>query len=408
VATMQANEHKLFDRAAMIEAASHSLRQQMRVRDRPRSKGSLHGMRDLGSPGEAPQQETSRRRTHSAENKYRIVQRESAEQILSASSPSALDSYPAEDEPGSTVSNGSGPSLDDAPPLGELKRPMSRKNAVSLAAGLGACSTPGKMTDAFEQQKTRQPIPIESWGPRPPSRHRLPPNAALLDVSLLGAPAAHKDRESKLSASRSRSEPGLQRPSSKAGSDSVTEKTTSWAAARYPAPLGGSHHSSHGLSEPRNRERQLSRGGWASPRSANVQPGGNGFSKSMSDAQLRRDVLASRQAALQSGSWAAQVDSVGMLEISGSNVSQSRPRPLSGTKAVSVEDVEADQDLVVRTSSFRRDQPPAQVVVNRSSVQKKDRGDGRQRGTRDGLLRGRQSPHSYSSLDVGFLSLFAL
>merc|ERR1719215_1832923 len=26
------------------------------------------------------------------------------------------------------------------------------------------------MSDAFEQRRTRQPIPIESWGPRPPSR----------------------------------------------------------------------------------------------------------------------------------------------------------------------------------------------------------------------------------------------
>lgn len=30
------------------------------------------------------------------------------------------------------------------------------------------------MTDAFEQKKTRQPIPVESWGPRPPSRAGLP------------------------------------------------------------------------------------------------------------------------------------------------------------------------------------------------------------------------------------------
>ena len=31
-----------------------------------------------------------------------------------------------------------------------------------------------RMTDAFEQRKTRQPIPVESWGPRPPSRAGLP------------------------------------------------------------------------------------------------------------------------------------------------------------------------------------------------------------------------------------------
>merc|ERR1719253_2264478 len=64
--------------------------------------------------------------------------------------------------------------VDDAPHYAEepLRRPSSRKKdpSASAAAGLGAFSSPVKLTDAFEQRKTRQPIPVESWGPRPPSR----------------------------------------------------------------------------------------------------------------------------------------------------------------------------------------------------------------------------------------------
>merc|ERR1719259_740766 len=67
----------------------------------------------------------------------------------------------------------------------ELKRPQSRKKdpSASAAAGLGAFSGPARVTDAFGEasRKTRQPIPVESWGPRPPSRAGLPQKAGPLD-----------------------------------------------------------------------------------------------------------------------------------------------------------------------------------------------------------------------------------
>jgi hypothetical protein len=438
---MQAKDHKVLDRAAMIEAASRSLRQQMRVRDRPRSKG-FHDTRDAKDPGalsEPLQQETSRRRIHSAENKYRMIasQREGAENVQSASS-SALDSYPAEEEQGPTGTNVAG--TQDVHPLGELKRPMSRKKvpSASAAAGLGACSNPIKMTDAFEQRKMRQPIPVESWGPRPPSRHRLPPHATLLDVSLLAAPVVDEERvEQKLitsGASRCRSEPGREsgsgRPDSKAGRDSVVS-STKWAAARYPGPLVGPHHSSQGLSDPRRSRKAKD---WGSPEDLGIfgvsgvtgarSPNGQQLAKSLSGvfdhhSSEFRERISDRDMTRQSGSWAAHVDTAGALEVSGhsalgdhrSEVWMCSPgsghllpnRKSRHPEAVSVEDVEAEQDL--RTNMFRKDAPPG-VIVTRSSTQKKDRVDVR-RGRDDRLSRGRNTPFS-TSLDVDFLSLFAL
>lgn len=454
---MQAKEHKVLDRAAMIEAASRSLRQQMRARDRPRSKGSLHDTRDPGAVADPPEQpETSKRRIHSAENKYRMVQRpDSAAGVQNQSaSSSALESYQAEEEPGQTVTSTSGPGLEDVPPLGELKRPMSRKKvpSASAAAGLGACSNPVKMENAFEQRKTRQPIPIESWGPRPPSRHRLPPNATLLDVSLLDAPLGAEERvEPKLmqatGTNRSRSEPNGResvqgRPRSSAGSESVSS-STKWAAARYPGPLGGQHHSTQGLNEPRRgRKAPLDmRRGTPGPEDLGIlgvsgmpgtrSPNGQ-LQKSLSgvfdhhSSEFRDRMSAQAQAAAHSGSWAAHVDTAGALEVSGSALGEDKnlwlmsspgshsiptrkSRP-SHPEAVSVEDVEADQDpLNRRTPMYQgpRDTPP-QVIVTRSSAQKKERGDMR-RGRDDRLMRGRQSSMPFStSLDVDFLSLFAL
>merc|ERR1719313_1759164 len=170
--------------------------------------------------------------------------------INQSASSGALEAYLAQedDEPGDAVTNnsgrtttsGSGPGLDEVPRLGELKRPMSRKKvpSASAAAGLGACAFGvGKVTDAFEQRKTRQPIPVESWGPRPPSRtstRRLPPNTTLLDLSLLTQPGDEDRGEPKLhaatGASRSRSEGGVTRESASGRPSSGTK----WAAARYP------------------------------------------------------------------------------------------------------------------------------------------------------------------------------
>lgn len=436
---MQEHEHKLLDRAAMIEAASRSLRQQMRARDRPRSRGSIANREAVaGAVSEAPQ-ETSQRRIHSAENKFRMVShRDGVENNHSASS-GALESYQAEEEPGDAVTNSpfgvsspTGAAHDDIPPLGELKRPMSRKKvpSASAAAGLGACAfSQSKMTDAFEQRKTRQPIPIESWGPRPPSRtsrHRLPPNT-LLDMSLLATPGDEDRGESKLNAatgaSRSRSEPGREsssgRPSSRAGTESVTS-STKWAAARCPVSLGGQHHSALGLNDPRRGRKA---GG--SPQDLGVfgvsgtrSPNGQQLSKSLSG------VFDQRQAAvrLDGGSWAAHVDTAGALEVSGSALGDQNnlwlgTPPLGMRKsrhpeAVSVEDVEADQDVFGSRTALRRDSSPqvAQVIVTRSSAQKKDRGEVR-RVRDDRLARGRQRNDSTpfkTSLDVDFLSLFAM
>merc|ERR1719313_1661815 len=80
-------------------------------------------------------------------------------------------------------------SLEDPSHLGDLKRPLSRKKdpSASASAGLGAFSSPQPMTGAFEQNKKRQPIPVESWGPRPPSRKGLPPKATpLLEILPAG------------------------------------------------------------------------------------------------------------------------------------------------------------------------------------------------------------------------------
>merc|ERR1740139_383906 len=51
-----------------------------------------------------------------------------------------------------------------------MKRPLSRKKDPSAAVGLGELAGPARVTDAFEVRKMRQPIPVESWGQRPPSR----------------------------------------------------------------------------------------------------------------------------------------------------------------------------------------------------------------------------------------------
>mmetsp|Transcript_55333 Transcript_55333/g.86070 ORF Transcript_55333/g.86070 Transcript_55333/m.86070 type:complete len:463 (+) Transcript_55333:175-1563(+) len=461
---MQAREHKVMDRAAMIEAASWSLRQQMRMtRDRPRSKGSLHDVRDPSAsalPGagvngasETIPPESSRRRIHSAENKHRVISAvRDVPETQSASTPT-LESYVAEEE--TTVPSTSGLGLEDVPSLGELKRPMSRKKvpSASAAAGLGACSNPVKMTDAFEQRKMRQPIPIESWGPRPPSRgvaHRLPPKGTLLDVSLLVAPVVDEERgDSKLIASganRSRSEGAVSsavgRPGSKAGTESVPSST--WAAARYtPA---------QGLSELRRGRKGKD---WGAPEELGIfgvsgtrsPTHGQQLTKSLSGvfdhhSSEFRDAMA-RQAASHTASWASHVDTAGTLEVSGcglgtekglwllsncSPVGSVGPQPLPLRKcrhpeAVSVEDVEADQDFGgLRPGAFRRDTPP-QVIVTRSSQPKKDRGDARRlrdkgnpgtptvpdsRGRDERSLRSRQSSIPFpTSLDVDFLSLFA-
>eukprot|EP00929_Paragymnodinium_shiwhaense_P036251 TRINITY_DN1944_c2_g1_i1.p1 TRINITY_DN1944_c2_g1~~TRINITY_DN1944_c2_g1_i1.p1 ORF type:complete len:642 (+),score=117.98 TRINITY_DN1944_c2_g1_i1:135-2060(+) len=114
----------------------------------------------------------------------------------------------------------------------DLKRPLSRKKdpSASAAAGLGAFSSPARpITDAFEQRKTRQPIPVESWGPRPPSRHGptpgLPPKAAPLNDAAL-------DEETRHVSAPSRARPnGSAEEDIRPGSRTKVVSDT-WAAAR--------------------------------------------------------------------------------------------------------------------------------------------------------------------------------
>lgn len=339
---------------------------------------------------------------------------------VAPTSSSALDNYAADEEP--TPQALSNPAPEEVfPQLGELKRPMSRKKVPSASGGLGlgACSSPLKITDAFEQRKMRQPIPnYECWGPRPPSRHRLPPKASLLDVTL--------DEESKIiatGAARSRSEGAVSstvgRPGSKAGTDQVVSGT--WAAARYSPNMS--------LTETRRGRKAKD---WSAPEDLGIfgsgtrSPNGQQLSKSFSSVfehhtnEFRERVAEQRQASNHAGSWASHVDNPSDLEVSGlglgggnlwlyspvNSVGTNERRKNRHPESVSVEDVEADQDLGSRVSSFRRDVNP-QVIVTRSSQPREKQST--RRGRDERLMRGRQGSMPFgTSLDVDFLSLFAL
>lgn len=465
---------RIIDRAAMIEAASRNLRQQMgRQRDRPHSKGSFHdahsstfaassASNDLRARAPASSEQrsmdNSQRRIRSAENDHRIfvqsqppgVPREStpvSASMASSQPSSALDNYPVEDESSQQYF-----AFEDIP-SGDLKRPLSRKKdpSASAAAGLGAFSSPVKMTDAFEQKKSRQPIPVESWGPRPPSRHGA--KAAGLDASALveeerGVPMQHP-----VANARSRSETG---PTSGVGG--------TWAAARY-APMHdarrGRDRKTRNRSSPEDLGSNLGIFGTNSMgRSPSSQQLAKSFSGVLDHSIPEKDVLTSPTSFISgslgqdAGSWASHVnDGNGPLEVSGlslsdaatpwSNASASASgaapwsnasgsasasgatpwpssptgggSPLGGSpptrkgarqsETVSVEDVEGDVDGVF-AHSFRRDATPPQIIVTRSSQQKKDRGDsrrGREERTRE---RAKSMPFS-TGLDPDFLRLFA-
>jgi len=182
------------DRAAMIEAASQTLRQQIArggLRERPRSKGQSGTRGSLsqaaeGSLGSPRYPEHAVRRIRSAENQHRILA-ESREGTAEA--PQMLDRYTSDEDLDEDLDLSHNPEFEDAPSfqdLQEFKRPCSRKKdpSASAAAGLGAFAGPSHMTDSFGQRKARQPIPVESWGPRPPSRAGPPQKATLKDLSF--------------------------------------------------------------------------------------------------------------------------------------------------------------------------------------------------------------------------------
>jgi hypothetical protein len=480
------------DRAAMIEAASRSLRLQMAkgaARERPRSKGSLHdgsrgssGVEALGAvQGGEPlhSAENAQRRIRSAENQHRMVSSASRDgrprdpmaasgpiATISHVPPAALDINAEDDldedvQPGATASpaaavlsgieDGPGPFPHDF--AQELKRPLSRKKdpSASAAAGLGAFSGPARMTDAFEQRKTRQPIPVESWGPRPPSRAGLPgaQKAAPLDEGL-----ADVDPKILLEQTRGRggvggggsSSSNVRPGGAKTAGDQAAKPSGTWAAAR--AEPGGTwaaaRAESRVQSETRNRGRDrrgvVSRGNgpeaYTSPTELGVFGYGTGapsqrLSKSLSGVfdhhntpfKEQRGGTASWTGSPFAGStssWSPQVDPVGTLEVSGSGLLEPAGGPWGtpgdslqggspptrkggrpGADGVSVEDVEAESEL--GGPHYRRDSTPPQVIVTRSS-QMKTRGNVRR--TTDPRQGGQPMPFT-TSLDVDFLSLFA-
>lgn len=370
---MQASERHV-DRAAMIEAASRSLRQHSgRPRDRPRSKGSAQ---ERTSDPARPCSE--RTEIHSA-----------------VSSGFISDAFEE--------------SFEDAPHM--FKRPLSRKKdpSASAAAGLGAYASPAKVTDAFEQRKARQPIPMESWGPRPPSRHGHTAKASPLTADLcdqddsgLGSPGVASsgwvDGSSNSPAAR---------PSTAGHGDT-------WAAARDSK--GGDRR------RDRKSKSSLSGGlddgisGASSPNHEIVGSLGGNFGLGLGF-DLERE---------SPTSWASFVEP-GALEVSSDGLramaaaAAARPGTPGGTGScgstrgsrkvhhdpVSVEEVDSDTDFSPYNHHVhRREATPPQVIVTRSS-QRKDRGESRGREQKERRGHNGKAMPFTTNLDKDFLSLFA-
>eukprot|EP00927_Polykrikos_kofoidii_P023973 TRINITY_DN21894_c0_g1_i1.p1 TRINITY_DN21894_c0_g1~~TRINITY_DN21894_c0_g1_i1.p1 ORF type:complete len:453 (-),score=72.54 TRINITY_DN21894_c0_g1_i1:600-1958(-) len=451
----------------MLEGSSKVSRQQQygtRARDRPHSKGSLRGgnegsfteaswppspCQELETVGVAPETAVHRRiYSASSEQGYTPVSpsRPGASPIHSDDADDGLIALPFD-------------GVMDFEDVKDLKRPLSRKKdpSASAAAGLGALSSPARVTDAFEQRKMRQPIPIESWGPRPPTRHGGLPNKVLQSPSL----ESTLDDESKMiPSSRNRVAvdagvaPNVHRPSSKTGGDAVIGSKVvggMWAAARADNARGASELQARGQSETRRiREKKDSPAfaGSRSPSQTMSKSLSNVFERNVSQQEAEIDRLY--------GTWATGdiVDGLRSPELSGLGESispvaaswLSSPAGSSGApptrkgqrnsfvEAVSVEDVEGDLDMGLHVKSYRRDVISPQVIVTRSATGKKNAESRRNRDQRVGRERGvggaggearaggvpvgtggggggvsgeRQNTPFPTSLDPGFLSLFA-
>eukprot|EP00930_Biecheleria_cincta_P059043 TRINITY_DN44811_c0_g1_i1.p1 TRINITY_DN44811_c0_g1~~TRINITY_DN44811_c0_g1_i1.p1 ORF type:complete len:458 (+),score=62.72 TRINITY_DN44811_c0_g1_i1:220-1593(+) len=455
--------HEPLDRAAMIEAASRSLRQQLHagnVRDRPRSKGSLHDGKDSALHGLASWQEQSvpveemrsehaQRRIRSADNQHRTTVAASRDALAAdalVSPSSALDNYEYDVD---VDNHALVPGDEDAPiwtqdfrPDNEIKRPLSRKKdpPSSAAAGLGAFSGPARMTDAFEQRKTRRPIPVESWGPRPPSRAGMPQKASAADCladAFVGAPS--RGSGAGLGISRTSSKVGgamgeqdkgsrssslvtskQSRGSNKAGSKQMLGAKVgrgTWAAARP---------------DPRDLSGGLNLGVFGCGTRAPAQQ----LTKSLSGVFDSHAAMGSR---VSDSRPVSSADAVGDLEVSGYGLEhehgstamgwpgspaqscgtsppvrhRGRQSSMSRTEPMQMEDVEADPDLSLHANSWRpSDAAPVIVTRSQSHVHvRRDRAE--QRAPRDRGAPGRQAaerersmPFS-TSLDVDFLNLFA-
>lgn len=475
------------DRAAMIEAASRSLRQQMHAgRDRPRSKGSLHdgkeaaaALQGLGiwqdqqQQGAAPVEEFSsghaQRRIRSADNQHRTTvaaaSRETRDTDAIVSPSSALDNYTYDvDEDNHALVPGAEDGLiwtQDFRPDHDIKRPASRKKdpPASAAAGLGAFSGPSRMTDAFEQRKTRRPIPVESWGPRPPSRAGMP-QKAVADDSRADAFAGTPSRGSGagLSISRTNSKIGTlgsERSEQDKGTGSrssslVTSKQgragTKTGSKQMPGSKVGRGAGTGTWAAARPDQRDLSGGLSLGVFGCGTRAPPQQLTKSLSGVFDSHAPMGSR---VPDNRPASSADAVADLEVSGYGLDHEHgsttntaigwpgsppagaqscgtsPTPptrhrgrqcsMSRTEPMQMEDVEADPDLSLHANFRRTGGDEAPVIVTRSQSNVNLRSGTGPRVSRDrgassrpaaAADRERSMPFS-TSLDVDFLNLFA-
>lgn len=459
------------DRAAMIEAASRSLRQQMNngaARDKPCSKNSFPdgalGTLSSGSAGwqgmpadEPRSAENAQRRIRSAENQHRMVSAgrdvpPMSSTVVSTPSTSALDNYPLEDDVDDDPAASTTPREDGVTRMfptdfhQELKRPSSRKKdpSASAAAGLGAFAGPSSMTDAFEQRKLRQPIPVESWGPRPPSRGGMPQKAsAPLDAGLGDVLLSTPSRASGSGSSvrRPSSKVGEQapgsRPSSKVGgeqalgSSNVTGGT--WAAARAD-PRVYSETRRGRERKAANRDRGSPEVGYAAATDLGIFGCGTRapnqqLTKSLSGVfdhhtnQFRGPAAVPSRASGHGSTWA---DEPGALEVSGCGLGDTAtgawpgspaqscggsPPTRKGARHHSLAEPVCVQDVEEHGMHFRRgDATNPQVIVTRSRDQAEQHPRrGQVRRSTEQRVPSKREPHIQfsTSLDVDFLSLFA-
>eukprot|EP00927_Polykrikos_kofoidii_P071510 TRINITY_DN67774_c0_g1_i1.p1 TRINITY_DN67774_c0_g1~~TRINITY_DN67774_c0_g1_i1.p1 ORF type:complete len:411 (-),score=56.98 TRINITY_DN67774_c0_g1_i1:196-1428(-) len=404
---IQACSHKPIDRVAMIEAASRNLRQQVgKNQDRAWSRGTDSSMSTIVV-------DDAQRRNHSAENQHRLVSASrcgtrDGGYLNSTSSSSALDPYPPEEEtlrcPGNVC-------LDDVPPFPDVKRPLSRKKgpSASAAAGLGELSGPARLTDAFEQRKTRHPIPVESWGPRPPSRH---------GIKTVNSDVGGLDEDGKMLVSNSRNRVVENcttqtggRPNSRTSTEGGTKALKAggtWAAARGGASFRGL--SDPGVSRRGRRPPQAVRNACCAD---DLGVSGRGTRPPSQQQHLKGSgaALSSSGSFGDDGSqrfpWGTDVGTDGQEEFRMSSP-QSSTSPMRRGRhnvdvlaPVSLEDVEADADASYWTSDR-----PLQVIVTRSQ-QGKGRGDPRRRCDQRNRDQAQGNMRFDTKLDVGFLSLFA-
>lgn len=382
--------------------------------------------------------------------------------LADGSLPQGLENFNGDDELDEDMQLASHGGLEDAFQnfRQEMKRPLSRKKdpSASAAAGLGALSGPARVTDAFEQRKTRQPIPVESWGPRPPSRAGVPGKTSPLDGGVdvdgatLGRPSSclmdpkillgqSRVGGASVAGGRSAGTP-QQAPLGAKGNGGAAASGGTWAAARAEP---------RGHSESRGRQRRTGTRSSGSEANFATDLGIFGSGAGVPSQRLTKSLsgvfdshpaqLGSRGSpwqvhASQMGSWASHVDAAAAsaLEVSGMGMmgdaagnqwpgspSEScgspptRQAKMRQQDGVSVEDVEPDADTALAFglggggSSYRRDATPAQVIVTRSSSTTKSRSgnvrrsSGEQRAARE---REQNMPFN-TSLDVDFLSLFA-